>query len=328
MTQQQITYVMTLAKERSFSKAAKVLYVSQPSLSQYIKSIEQQLGVELFDRSTSPLKITLAGEAFLRAAEKIKSASEELNQEIADINDLKSGRLTIGTSSFCASCLLPKSLSMFHKSYPGIELHVRTEALSNLVSNLLCGTIDCIIDTCKINEEKINSNVLFPERYYLAVEKDHPLCKKYRDSVLNADDIISESSKLYTAPVIDLSCLKNETLILPNQSQSLYAICNDILEQSKVTPQSIFYTDHVETSFYWANAGMGVAFIPDTLIRFGKFIEHPVYFPINPSISEHNIVVAFRKNRYISSAAKTYLSTLRMLIGQGTWHTSSSNGFQ
>lgn len=319
MTQQQIHYVLTLAQERSFSKAAKVLFVSQPSLSQYIKNIEQQLGAEIFDRSTSPLTITPAGEAFLRAAEKIKCANDELHSEIADLNELKTGNLTIGTSSFCASCLLPQSLALFHKTYPGVSIHIITESLANLTPQLLAGNVDCIIDTCNMADDKIIENILFTERYYLAVEKGHPFCQTFHDSILSAEDIMNESAHLYEAPNIDISCLANETLLLPNQSQSLYAICHKILEHGKTSPGSIFYTDHMETSFYWTLAGLGVSFLPDTLIRFGNYSEHPLYFPLDPKISEHNIVVAFRKNRYVSTAAKTYLQTLKMLIGQGTW---------
>ena len=106
MTSQQIEYVLAVAEQRSFSKAAQKLYVTQPSLSQYVMNIEKQLGVQLFDRSTSPIRLTQAGEAFVRSAEQIKVIEDNLMNELSDIAEIKSGSLKIGASTFRASCLL------------------------------------------------------------------------------------------------------------------------------------------------------------------------------------------------------------------------------
>ena len=116
-TSQQIEYVLTLAEEKSFSKAAQKLYVTQPSLSQFIKNLEKELRVPIFDRSTSPIRLTPAGEAFVNAARKIKAIEDELNQQIADLTNLNTGDLRIGTSPFRASCLLPKSIAKFQELY-------------------------------------------------------------------------------------------------------------------------------------------------------------------------------------------------------------------
>ena len=106
MTSQQIEYVLAVAEQRSFSKAAQKLYVTQPALSQYVMNIEKQLGVQLFDRSTSPIRLTQAGEAFVRSAEQIKVIEDNLMNELSDIAEIKSGSLKIGASTFRASCLL------------------------------------------------------------------------------------------------------------------------------------------------------------------------------------------------------------------------------
>jgi len=92
----QLEYVMAIAEEKSFSKAAKKLYISQPSLSQYIMRLEEQIGIKIFDRTTNPLILTFAGEKYLEAAKNILILNNQLKRVLVDIADSKKGRLTIG----------------------------------------------------------------------------------------------------------------------------------------------------------------------------------------------------------------------------------------
>ena len=117
MTPLQIEYMLVLAQERSFSKAAKLLCVTQPSLSQLILNLEGQLDVQLFDRSTSPIRLTQAGEIFVDAALKMKLEENNMLKRLSDLQELKTGTLKIGTSPFRASCLLSKSIAEFQKQF-------------------------------------------------------------------------------------------------------------------------------------------------------------------------------------------------------------------
>ena len=110
---QQIEYVLTLAEQRSFSKAAQKLYVSQPSLSQYIINLEKQIGTSLFDRSTSPVRLTTAGEAFVETARQIKALEDNFTNRISDLENLRTGSVRIGASSFRSSCMLARSIAAF-----------------------------------------------------------------------------------------------------------------------------------------------------------------------------------------------------------------------
>ncbi len=122
MTSQQLEYIIALADEKSFSKASHKLYISQPALSQFVKNLESELNVQLFDRSTTPIKLTYAGELYVKSARKIQSIMTELNNELADLTILNIGELSIGTIPFRAASMLPKSIVAFRKKYPGITL--------------------------------------------------------------------------------------------------------------------------------------------------------------------------------------------------------------
>ena len=95
-------YVCEVYRERSFSKAAQNLYISQPSLSARIKKVEEQIGVPLFDRSTSPLQLTEAGRIYIRAAEEISEIEQRVENAINNLNTLQTGRLSIGASNLFA----------------------------------------------------------------------------------------------------------------------------------------------------------------------------------------------------------------------------------
>ena len=139
-------YVYEIYKERSFSRAAQNLYISQPSLSARIKKIEQQLGAPLFDRSTSPLRLTQIGEAYIKAAEEIFQLEQQMENYINDLNTLKSGHLSIGGSNLFAAYALPPIITHFREKYPDIKIQLtegNTAQLEELLSN---NTLDMVID--------------------------------------------------------------------------------------------------------------------------------------------------------------------------------------
>ncbi len=319
MTSQQILYVKTLAEERNFSKAATRLYVSQPALSQFIKHLEDQLGVILFDRSTTPFGITQAGEAFLRAANRIQTATDDLNAELADMHNLRSGTLTIGTSPFCASCLLARSLAEFRKTYPGIELRLVTGSLAMLTDQLQNGLIDFIIDTADFDIQTCTKTRLAPETYYLAVSRQSAFYEANKEASLTAEDILNETDTFFDAPAIPPQEVSTLDFITLSPTQTIHAITNELCKSSGATLHTVLYADQIETAFHWVLAGLGSTLIPDTLMKFGNYAKHPAYFKLDSDLATQSITVAFKRNRYVSAAAKEYILLLKQLIGQGTW---------
>ncbi len=319
MTSQQILYVKTLAEERNFSKAANRLFVSQPALSQYIKHLEDQLGVILFDRSTTPFRITEAGEAFLRAANRIQTATDELNAELADMHNLRSGTLRIGTSPFGASCLLARSLAEYRKAFPGISLRLVTGSLAMLTEQLQNGMLDFIIDTADFDIQTCTKTHLATENYYLAVPQDSEFFKMHRASALSVEDILNETDLFYEAEALSPKVLSELDFLPLSPTQTIYGITNDLCRKAGASLNTVMYADQIETAFHWVLAGLGATLIPDTLMKFGNYTKHPAYFKLDSELATQPITVAFKRNRYVSAAAKEYILLLKRLIGQGTW---------
>ena len=120
MELRQLRYMLAVAEEKSFSQAAKKLYIAQPHLSQYIQKLETQLGVKLFDRSRTPLTLTLAGEQFAQKARQILRLNNNLLQQMKDYTEEKNGRLVLGISpvrsAYHYRSFYPRSAACSHMS--------------------------------------------------------------------------------------------------------------------------------------------------------------------------------------------------------------------
>lgn len=322
MTSQQIEYVLTLAQQGSFSKAARRLSVSQPSLSQYIINLENQLGASLFNRSVSPIRLTKAGEAYVRAAVQIKAIEENLSNEIADMENLKSGSLRVGSTIFRACFMLPQSIAEFCRVYSGINVSVTEDTSEHLLEKMLNGEIDVFIGAGDFDPKLFDSEPLADERLLLAVPPDNPLNELLLDSQLTAEDISSKSMKYLTAKPINLGLLSDQKIIVCDDGMefTVEKIYN-LLSGSGVTPNNYLQVRSVETAFSFVKVGLGVSFLPDSLIRFGDFCSHPYYYPLPDNLARTDISLVYRRNGFLSKAAKEYGLILKQLISNGTWKT-------
>lgn len=319
MTSQQIEYVLILAEEKSFSKASQRLYVTQPSLSQFIKNLENELCTQLFDRSTSPIRLTPAGEAYIDAVRKIKAIEEELGHQIADLSNLKTGNLRIGTSPFRASCLLPKSIAEFHKMYPGVSIHIIENKMSDLEKAALEGSIDLYLGTGPFDDNLFHAEVLAEEQLYLAVPQENPINKELKAFQVSDYDIQRDTVKLHKTLPVDLSLFQHQQFIFQQQGQKLYSLAFDLCQDAGFDPNVLLYSERLETALSWTLAGIGLSFLPDFLIRFGNYGKHPIYYKLDHKKASRHLCIAYRKNRYLSRVSEEYIHLLMQLIGHGTW---------
>lgn len=319
MTQSQIEYMLVLAEEKSFSKAAKRLCVTQPSLSQLVQNLESQLNVQLIDRSTSPIRLTQAGQIFIESAQKMKQEENNLLKRLMDLQDLKTGTLKIGTSPFRASSLLAKSIAEFQKQHEGVTVSVIEDDMPELETGIINGTLDLAICLAPQNSQSFHVEELATEKIYLAISKENKINDGLKDYRLMAEDIRVNSQKLFQGKPVPFSVFSNERFILLEQSEYDTDLISALSKESGIQPRKALSTKYVETALSFAFSGLGVAFIPDTYIRFGNIAAHPYYYEIDDKRTENRIVLISKRNSYLSKAAREYCLILKRLIGIGTW---------
>lgn len=323
MTSQQIEYVLTLAEQGSFSKAARRLSVTQPSLSQYIINIENQLGTQLFDRSSSPIRLTAAGQAYVRTAAQIKALEENLHNEISDMSDLRTGSLRIGSTIFRASCMLPRSITEFCHRYSGVNVSVMEAGSQQLLEYVLSGKIDLIVDAGNFDPKLFEAEPLADERLLLAVPHGSELVGKLAATPLTAEDIRSSSMKFLTAKPVELPQLAGEKMIVCDDGGEFTVEKIDgIFSTVGMTPHYALKVRSVESAFAFVMAQLGSAFLPDSLVRFGDVSRHPVYYVLPDALAKTDISLVYRKSGYLTKAAREYALLLKQLVSYGTWRTS------
>ncbi|MEU3370117.1 LysR family transcriptional regulator [Streptomyces sp. NPDC006711] len=139
---QQLLYFVAVAETRHFTRAAERVHVSQPSLSQQIKALENELGAELFSRARGNIALTDAGEALLPLARRILADADTARIEVQELAQLRRGRVRLGATPSLCTGLLPDVLRAFHDSHPGIQLLIEEGGSHDLVRELARGALD------------------------------------------------------------------------------------------------------------------------------------------------------------------------------------------
>ncbi|KRD12227.1 MULTISPECIES: LysR family transcriptional regulator [unclassified Streptomyces] len=139
---QQLQYFVAVAETRHFTRAAELVHVAQPSLSQQIKALERELGADLFLRARGNITLTDAGEALLPLARRILADTETARYEVQELVQMRGGRVRLGATPSVCTGLLPDVLRAFHDRYPGIRLLIEEGGSHDLVRELARGALD------------------------------------------------------------------------------------------------------------------------------------------------------------------------------------------
>lgn len=180
-TLQQLRILKAVATEKNFTKAAKLLYISQPSLSKQIKALEQNLGITILNRENNKISLTENGTVFLQYAERILALCEESCRAIIDLKNGERGNLTVGASQTIGTYLMPRVLALFAQTYPQINLNVQVSSTRIIAKNLRNREIDIAVVGGEIPEElKKNLNIedFVEDEFSLIISKSHPFAEK------------------------------------------------------------------------------------------------------------------------------------------------------
>lgn len=300
MDLKQFEYVLTINEEKSFSKAAKKLFISQPSLSQYINRLEGQLGVSIFDRNTTPLTLTYEGELYIETALNILSIMDNLQKKFDDVTELKMGRLNIGLTPSKANNPLPAILPIFKEKYPGIELII-TEATSSELEDLLSkGLVDVCIMNLPIKNKNIEYEPILTEKIFLAAPP------KFSTSTETPNEPF---------PQIDITTLTNEQFILLHSDQRLRQIADNIFNNYSIKPKILLETSSIETALRLSASGMGFSFVPESSVIFSGLLNPPKYYTVGEPSFSWTLVIAYRQNSYRTKAVKAFADITKQVVG-------------
>ena len=302
-------YFLTVAAEGSISKAAEKLYISQPSLSVIVKKVEENIGTPIFDRSYKPIRLTSAGEAYIKAVSEINKIENSFQEYIDSVDSLSAGSLRIGSNQLLSSFVLPKYISKFAKLYPGIRLSLMDASSPGLDSALLRGDLDLIIDNREIENDQFENIIISQEHLLLAVPACFECNKELEQYSMTLEQIAS-SKELPERETIPLGKLDGVPFILMTKDNETRERTDMIFQSENFSPTVVLEVDRLVTLYNFLQTEAAASVISDTLLRHigrpagGK--QTLLFYRLPHRYESRNIVLSYKRNMVVSRAMKEF----------------------
>ncbi|USG64898.1 LysR family transcriptional regulator [Brevibacillus ruminantium] len=285
----QLQYFAEVAKQRSFTRAAEVLHVSQPSISKMIKSLETELGVILLDRSERKIELTDAGQLVFEHAQRVLQAMGDLTSSLEELRQVERGFVRLGLLPTVGAFLLPAAIASFKKHYPQIELEMREYSARPLEAQVERGHIDIGLTVLPVDEERFEAIALRAEDLVAIVYPEH---------------------WLYGRESINLQELSEESFVLFTEEYAMHDVVRQACLQAGFEPKVAYMSSLWDFVGEMVAAQIGISLVPRSVAqRLNKGRLHVVTLSWPPIDWTYALIC--RKDRYLSHAARAFIGFVR-----------------
>lgn len=285
-----LRYLSAVVEHGSFTRAAQALHVSQPALSQQIRQLEEQLGVQLLDRSGKAVRATDAGATYLSHVHRAFREIDAAGRAARDVNDLSSGRLRLGFTPSFSGYLIAPLARRFREKYPGITLDLLALSQDEIEADLADDHLDCAIAFWASRVTGIVAQPLHTERLSLIARYDHAV-------------MATES--------IDVPGIEREEMVLLSGSFATRQTIDKHFKQHGIKPNVVIETSSMTTLIELVRSGSLVTILPDA-VAFEK--DDLRFRPLLPAVKERRVVLLQREGGYRSAAARAFVATLDLFV--------------
>lgn len=303
--------VYTVYREKSISKAAQKLFVSQPSLSIMIRKIEEEVGMPLFDRTSKPIRMTEAGMEYVKAAEAIMHIEKAFDNYVNAANQMLTGSLTVGGNQLLSSLVLPGYISRFIQSYPAIRLQLEDAnsiALENMITS---GQLDLVIDNRKLDNEVFEQHLWRTEHLLLAVPAQFACNRAIEECGLSEEDVLAGKHLKPGVKPVDLSHVASVPFVAMTKDNETRRRTDEIFREAGIAPNTILELDRLVTLYNFVENGTAASVVSDTLVQH---IQHHdgkvVFYRLASPHAQREIYVSYKRNRYYSKAMEAFVDLL------------------
>jgi LysR family hydrogen peroxide-inducible transcriptional activator len=289
----QIRYFAALASELHFLKAAKKSNISQPTLSQQIKKLEDEVGGPLFERSSRNIRLTPRGERFLPYAESVLSTLQKASQDLQGDSDIVSGTIRLGVIPTICPYLMPEALARLTKTAPRVRIQLYEETTSILIEDLKAGRLDMGILALPVVDRGVSTLLLKREPFFAAVSKSHPLASRAQ---------------------IGRKDLLKERLLILQEGHCFGQRSIEFCRLSRQDPQVSFQGSSLASVMAMAELGQGVTFVPEMAVARSHGIRLK-FIPLLPKERPYReVCIAWRLTAPMDKAQKIFLETVQSVL--------------
>jgi DNA-binding transcriptional LysR family regulator len=286
----QLRYLVALAEERHFTRAAAREHIAQPALSQQIRRLEDELGVALVDRTTRRVEMTEAGHLLVTRARRVLAELDAAHTEMQAIRGVEVGHVTVGALHTMGLVDVSLVLAIFHRRHPGVELTVREQSSEELAEMLRADELDLafLSVTERIERHGLGCHQLVLEELMVIVPRDHPLSARKR---------------------VKMRELSGEQFIAFRRGARLRELLVGAGRQAGFDPQVKLESNESQRIRRLVARGMGVAILPRSDVMAAG-ADVAALELIEPSLTR-DITLAWRADRRHSPAAAEFLELAR-----------------
>lgn len=294
MNEKHMQYVLTVLKEGSFTNAAKKLYVSQPSLSQIIKTAESNLGAPIFDRSTDPITLTPAGQLYVEAARQVTTISTNLRKQVEELSKEEFGTIRFGISVQRGMELLPELYPRFKKRFPHVGLELHEQGSATMEKSVLGGEVGIALLTTSPRHEELVYDLIQEEKLVLIVNRECELAKR-----------------IAPGTPIDILEARDETFISSQSGHSVRTIQDSLFITRDMKPKIDLVTISIEVGKHVVAASPVVMACPDSYVETDNSPDSAYFsYPILGVENPRHFYACYRKDMYLTKYMKGFLEIL------------------
>ena len=261
-----LKHLEAIIETGSILAASRRLFVSQPSLSQYVKRLEEEYEITIFDRQTSPWTLTQEGRELIEAQRQIDEIERECRQRFADRRALKTGDLRIGSTAYRTATLLNPVLSRFKKENPGIVVRIEEGNTAEVLAMIESGRVDCGIVIYSMVPGSLDHVQIYSEEVLIGLPGDHPYVKSHPKPPARFDPL-------------DLSDIPDTPFIIMKMGQAFHEYFYQLCQLNKAKTPVTLETQSILTVPALISTGIGAALIPSTIIEDCLAREIAIYRP-------------------------------------------------
>jgi LysR family hydrogen peroxide-inducible transcriptional activator len=282
MTLTELRYIVAVARELHFGRAASACFVSQPTLSVAVKKLEDELGITIFERHKHDVTVTPAGRRIIEQAQLVLVQAKTIKLLAEEGKNPLKGSIKLGVIYTVGPYLLPRLISLLHAAAPDLTLIIDEDFTANLANKLKQGDLDMIIVSTPFHIQGINTEILYKEPFVVALPKGHPLARK---KTIKADDLADETLLLLKAG----NCFRDQVMA------ACPACKSDIFTKNKI--QKTLEGSSIETIRQMVASGSGVTVLPNTSVKDNEEVNSLLeYRPFSRPAPKREIALAYRES--------------------------------
>ena len=307
-------YVYEVYKERSFTKAAQNLYISQPSLSARIKKIEEIIGEPLFDRSTTPLQLTEVGKVYIEAAEEITKIEQRVENYINDLAGLKTGNLAVGASTLFAAYVVPSLITQFNQKFPDVHIQLIEGNTAELEEMLGSNALDFVIDNYHYDSILYNKELYCEENILLAVPKHFAVNEELGMYQLSYKNIKNKNYLNQKYPAVPLGRFADLPFIMLTQGNDTRTRGDRLCRNVGFKPNIVLEFNQQSTAYMASSTQLGATFISDILVSQLPTFENLVYYKLDGEEAKRKVFFYYKTHKYKTRVMEEFVRMMHEQI--------------